>query len=561
MRDGFADFTKAVGLGCSCHQPSRIYEIAPIHCVQPSLVFLSPSPSSARDSKCVPGERAKPLTLSASFRRMTRMHESVSSRMRVLSFVFVALTGLALFAVRLSGPPNLMTDDQERPAAHVLDALRNGHWICQCDWTGKVASKPPMYTWLAALTTLPFERINRFSLTLPSALATVVVGLIVLTVGRARFGWSAGFLAAMAYLLSPAAAKQVVLVRTDGLFTLMVTLTALAAYRAWTRGRGWTWFWLAAALATLTKGPLGVILGAAGLLAAIWEKRTGRRAGLHGSSTAGIALYLLIAAGWFALAYAQIGHALVDKMITSELLGHITTAHARRMWPGQSFYKSPLYFLMRLAPWSLFTCSALWRVWKHPATDDTQRRFERFVVCWFLGGLTIFSLAASQRSDRLFPLLPAAALLAGRELARLIGDRSRRAVIIGSAAAAVVFLGAVAYKYNFIARGEPGMLETIGMRQLAQEVRARAGDDVPLVYLDSPFALQFYLNTMRPQVSFAKAVQLLRGSAPVAVAVHDFTALQNNLGADAPALYELARWPASGEPFVRIVSNHPDLRK
>src|SRR5439155_1467719 len=77
------------------------------------------------------------------------------------------------------------------------------------------------------------------------------------------------------YLLSDVGARQVATARWDGLFALTVTIAALAAFAAWSAGRGWTWFWLAAAVSALTKGPLGVLLAAFGLVAVVWERRSG----------------------------------------------------------------------------------------------------------------------------------------------------------------------------------------------------------------------------------------------------------------------------------------------
>jgi len=53
------------------------------------------------------------------------------------------VVALCLFFLRLSAPSNLMDNDQERPAAYALDALRNGHWLCQRDHNRRDTSKPP----------------------------------------------------------------------------------------------------------------------------------------------------------------------------------------------------------------------------------------------------------------------------------------------------------------------------------------------------------------------------------------------------------------------------------
>src|SRR5437867_407971 len=206
---------------------------------------------------------------------------------------FLGATAIVLFAIALAGQPNLL-DNERRVGAYVLDAVHNGRWLCQRDATGEIASKPPAITWIAAAATLCFDQINRFCVYLPSASATFAVALLLLATGRQRFGWRAGFLAALAYLLSPMGDKAVATARYDGLFALPVTLTALAAFHSWNTGRGWIWFWLAATLGTLVKGPLGLVLGSAGLLAALWEKRSGTPQPIRGSHWTGLILFLCI---------------------------------------------------------------------------------------------------------------------------------------------------------------------------------------------------------------------------------------------------------------------------
>jgi hypothetical protein len=412
-----------------------------------------------------------------------------------------------------------------------------------------------MFTWIAALATLPFGRINRFSLYLPSALATLSVSLIIFRVGRAQFGWQSGFLAAMIYLLSLVADKQAAMARYDGLFTLPVTLGSFAAYRAWVSGRGWTWFWLAAAAATLVKGPLGILLSASGLLAAWWEKRSGTPLGIRGPHWGGIGLLLVICGGWFWLAYQEMGDALIAKMVGRELLGHAVGSNTSH-FPLAGFYEPAFSFLRVFLPWNLIACLGFWRVWRKPSDSVETRRFERFLFCWFFVGLVIFSVAAHQRGRLIFPLIPAAALLAGRELARWVilwsPERIRRAAL----GAAAIFLVGIGVYHHVLLRWSTKVQETVGMKDLAREVQHRFGDQFPINHVDSPFALQFYLNTARPQISTSQAAGLLSGEYPAVVTVSDFVKLRSQLPAQTPC-YEIARWPATNEAAARVVSNVP----
>ena len=473
---------------------------------------------------------------------------------RIAAFILLAVC-IMVFAVRLAGPPMLADNDQERPASYALDAVRNGHWICQMDWMGRIASKPPIYTWLVALFTLLFGRISLLALYLPTALAITGAAFLVMRSGGIRFGWRAGFLGAMVFVLSPMMMKLITLARTDALFAAGVTLGALIALRAWETGKGWTWFWLVAAVTTLTKGPLGVVLSAGGLFAALWEKKSGTPLPLRGRAWPGFILFLVIVGGWFYLAYAEFGQALVDKMIGKELVGHAVQNH-RGGLPGSKLYMSPGYFLVRFAPWSFVACAGFWRVMRRPSPEVRERRFERFAFCWFFTGLLIFSIAPHQRGDLLAPLIPAAALLAGRELDRWLRRLSGGQVLaVGAALTGVVLcIQSVALDFK---RNEKLIHRTIGMKILAGQIEARLGEDADILHVDTPYTLQFYLNTMKPIITSEMASSKLGGQEHVTVAACDWGRIRKHMKKPRVPLYEVAQWPASETPQLRVMSNQP----
>ncbi len=286
----------------------------------------------------------------------------------------------ALFVVRLTGAPDVMANDQDHNASYVLDVLRNGDWIIQNDHLGDISSKPPLYTWLVALLSLPGDEVTRLTLYLPCALSLLGVAIIVARCAAHHFGAMAGLIGAVAFILSQSTAKHLALARTDALFTLGTAVTAVLAYRAWNRGFGWTWFWLAGALTTLTKGPLGVLLASLGLFAAFWEQRSGRPAPIRGWHLLGIGLFVTVTGAWFLAAYLEAGQPLIDTMIGHELIQHAFQGRDGRL-PGEGLHKPTLDFLWRFLPWSVFTFVALWRVIRHPDPKTEQRRFERFLVC------------------------------------------------------------------------------------------------------------------------------------------------------------------------------------
>jgi 4-amino-4-deoxy-L-arabinose transferase-like glycosyltransferase len=471
----------------------------------------------------------------------------------------VLAVGLAIYVIRMMGPEDLADFyHQERAAAYVMDVLRNGNWICQYGYYGEVTSKPPMLTWLAALASLPFPQANWFSLSLPGALATIGLAVLIFSAGSRYFGRAAGFLGALVYLLSPIGAKQMVLVRIDGLFSLTVAVTALLAFNSWQTGRGWIWFWLAGAVATLTKGPLGVLLGGMGLLATVWEKRTGNPAPIKGRHLPGVVLYFVICGGWLALAYAAVGQPLIDIMLGRELVGQMVKS-SRGPAPFVQFYLPTTIFLTRWAPWSLLAVVGFWQAFKRPSADPSPRRMERFLTCWFLGGLIVFSCAAHQRPDLIFPLIPPAAIIVGKVLSGLLATRPRLTrwlVPIGAAAALVlVYLN---YLHGIDDRIRVQRTEAI--KRIARGIKAAGGTTFPVTYNhQSPYGLQFYLNTKRLPVDATWSARLLADKPDVFIATSDIDSIRKALGTNPAEVYVLDTWRGSKQEAVDIISNHPRL--
>lgn len=469
----------------------------------------------------------------------------------------LSLLATLLFAIRLAAPPNLLDQDQERPGTYVLDVVKNGNWLCQHDLTGDITSKPPLYTWLCALVALARNRVDEFTLYLPGALAAWGSAWLIFAFGQKYFGTRAAFFAALASMLCTAGVKEFGLARTDGVFAFTVTATALLGFRAWSLGKGWVWFWLLAAFATLTKGPLGLVLAAAGFLAAFWERKSGEPAPLKGNQLPGIGLFVLITLGWFLLAYRSAGQPLIAKMLGKELVGH-TITETMSHFPGSLFYQPTLYYLGRGAPWSLFGIYGLWRVWRVPSVDAPVRRFERFLFCSFLFGLALFSLATHQRADLLWPIMPAAALLAGRELDRLSRalGASANAVIAG---VVVLLIGGFIFYYFGPHARASYVTQSLQLKNLASRVERDGGMEFPLTHFDDPMGLQVYLNTLRPRVSLEHAAELLRGTEPVFVALNDLKKLQMARNPDDPPIFTVLPTTDDRNYPTRIVSNRRAL--
>ncbi len=405
--------------------------------------------------------------------------------------------GMLVFAIRMSAPADLEGYAQARNIGYIIDLVERGNWLAQRDIEGRIISKPPLHTWTIAPFALALG-VNRLPLVLPSFLAVMALTLLVFHIGKRQFGLLAGGFAGLAVVLAPMMSKHLGLVRSDALFTLWIAAGAWSAYRAWAHGKSWTWFWLFAALSTLTKGPLGLVISASGLLAWFWEKRRfpGTRTP-SGSHLPGLLLFALLCGGWFAAAVSVHGRELVDKLIFDELLGQATGAR-KDSFPGANFPEPTLNLLSRFVPFSFLGFYGLWRVVRRPPEDPDERRFGRFLAMWVFPGLLILSLAAHHRGDLVLPLWPPLALLAGAEGARLARRFPAPRVVAAASAVGVLLLAYAAITYHGGASARNKVIRySEEIRKAAEAFRESGIPPDEVAYLDTPTTFQMYLGSSR----------------------------------------------------------------
>jgi 4-amino-4-deoxy-L-arabinose transferase-like glycosyltransferase len=341
--------------------------------------------------------------------------------MRRWIWLLPLLTVAAIFAIRVTGPPDFLDKDQRRPIDYIVDVVAEGNWVVQRDAGGAITSKPPIYTWLASASTFAFGG-NRIALYLPCGLAMAALVLIAYHLARRRLGLTAALAAAMCLALAIDTQKASVLARTDAVFAATVAVAAWLAMLAWERGRGWWLFWAVCGVVSIAKSPAGVLFASGGLMAAWWGRREpGPRQpdGIWRSHTAGVLLFLLIAGGWFAWAVITLGQPVVDKLLGRELVGHVVANDKGD--PLWSTLLHPLiWFFGLFMPWAAATLIALWRLVRYPPVSPRRRRFLRFMACWLMVGLLALCLTPHKRMILSLPMLLPAAVLAGGEIARLL---------------------------------------------------------------------------------------------------------------------------------------------
>ena len=339
----------------------------------------------------------------------------------------IAVTFAAVLAIRVTAASDLATGDQPLQAAYVRDIVEHGNWIAQHLHDGTPAAKPPLYNWLAAAAIGAAGRSNEFLLKLPSIIAAFIALLLTWSIARTTTGDRAAWIAAMLFCASPMFSKHVYFARTDMLLTMLIVLQMFAAER--TRP---VLFWTAAALALLTKGPVGVLIPI--LACSAWWWSDGELSERWNAMRWKLGLPLSLAAfgAWFVAAVATGGRPVFDQLVISETLDRFAAHSSKSKENRHILYYIP-HFLARMAPVSLFAVSAI------------VQRVRGIAFWWLATGFVFLSLIPSKRADRLFPLLPAACIVAGWVIDRwLRGTTTLIAVLAVAFASAAVTLPFVA---------------------------------------------------------------------------------------------------------------------
>jgi 4-amino-4-deoxy-L-arabinose transferase-like glycosyltransferase len=389
--------------------------------------------------------------------------------------LLLALTA-SLLVFRLGAVP-LLGPDEPRYARVAVEMGRSGDWVTPTLQGQPWLEKPALYYWLAAAAFKAFGE-TEVAARLPSVLACVFLVGVTALVGARLYGRSAGLhagfilgTAVLPFAYGRAASMDMLLAATT---TASIGLLALAFLGV--AGRAAVPVAAAfAGLATLAKGPLGLLLPAlvaAGFVAWTRDFSLVRKA-LSGT---GLILFVLVAAPWYTLISLAQGRAFLDVFILNHNLQRFTsTIHHH---PG------PFYFYVPLVVGGFFCWSGLLLPGLAGLRPRTSRR-DGFVLLWFLLPFLLFSAAASKLPGYILPCLPPLALLMGRAADRLVRGETSWPPGTGPRAVALLTLILASLvpvlPANLLKRGDPGWLLTLPLAvwavMLALSVSRRLAPD------------------------------------------------------------------------------------
>ena len=196
--------------------------------------------------------------------------------------------------------------------------------------------------------------------------------------------------------------------------------------------------WSSLALATLSKGPVAVVLCGGALVVYLATTRDWRLLGML-QPVRGAALFALIAGPWF-IAVSRANPEFAHFFFIHEHVERfLTTEHKRE---GPLWYFVPV-LLGGLLPWLSIAAVSLVRAWRTPARDGFSP--ERLLLAMMFVVFAFFSLSGSKLPSYILPMFPAIALLVGRTLATIDGPALKRHLLFVATVAviAAVTIGVV----------------------------------------------------------------------------------------------------------------------
>ena len=309
----------------------------------------------------------------------------------------------------------VMPPDEPRFANQAQSMRSKGEWVVPYISVDINVDKPPMIFWGAAIASLPFDRVTPAASRIPSAIASLIVLLLTVRLGRRLWGSDTiaygGALIALTGIEFFQKSQWCSCDMTMAAFAFMaLTLWSEASFDEPPIGSprlSIALGWAAIGFGLLSKGPVTLLWAFLFVLAeAIARKRF--RPLLRVLANPGIGLMILIIGAWLFALGQRAGWAFVyDATIHQSVHRYMKAWNSVQPWWFYS-YQMP----SDLLPWAAFLPAAIAMVFrKRTAADQRDTIAARSLGLFTLFGVAFFSGSSGKRGVYVMESFPAVSLL------------------------------------------------------------------------------------------------------------------------------------------------------
>jgi len=306
--------------------------------------------------------------------------------------------------------------------AHEMAA--KNEWMTPIIFGQPQFEKPPLTFWLLEMAFKTWGETPFSARFFPALFATIGV-MAVYFLGLMGFkDERKAFLSALVLASCAFYAGMGKTVFTDMIFTVFIlcalTMFGFGFTDRRRQGIGFIGFYVFCALATLTKGPLGLLVPQmAVILFLLYQRQINFLRNWW--VLAGILLFLGLALPWYVYIYHQYGQAFIHEFFYNDHWRRLLVAEHRG---NDHWFFYPMTMAAGLFPWSLFLLAAGVDLFRR--LKSSLPVIDYLCLSWILAVLMVFQFAHSKLASYILPLFPALALMTGNFLGNALSQIQHR---------------------------------------------------------------------------------------------------------------------------------------
>ncbi len=354
----------------------------------------------------------------------------------------ITLILLSLFYFALCFIPSYQRDlwepDEPRFVLVAKEMVESGNFVMPHRNGKPYPDKPPFYFWTIVASSKLTGGFNTPSGIMPvamaGALSIILTFLIALKLGYRE---EIAFASAIIFASSAKVWWQSTHAQIDMLLAFLIYLSVYLALLYLIDKKEWaiTLSFFLMGIATLTKGPVGIIIPLGSIISyLVWTKKW-KETKLFSLKT--VSAFLFPVGLWLALLILQ-AISSGNTAYLENILFKQTVVRYAKSW----HHFQPVYYYIKVLvhdffPWSLFLYYFLWRMWKERKESALTDR-EKFLLSWFLFTVVFFSIPSGKRGLYILPMYPAISIFVASKLYQFKEEKWLKPAII--AISIVVFL-------------------------------------------------------------------------------------------------------------------------
>ena len=413
--------------------------------------------------------------------------------------IILTVACILFFSFRSGDIGSQFTGDENFYFQSAKNMLTSNDWLTPRYFGRPRFQKPILYYWLIAASFKIFG-INWYAARFPSIIMGSLIIVLAYLIGQALFkNTTSSLLSAVILATTFKFFKYTRTAIPDMVLLFFVTLS-LYIFIGFINSKKRIFLFslfFVLALATLTKGPIGLIIPLLSMISfSIFSRER-----LFPNKTDvfyGILIYILVAAPWFLTMLIRHGDAFISQIWSREIAHRVAYYSDTKKglecfleYLGTLFFYIPIV-IVRFLPWSIFIPAGLYNSFSISRSSKSEnRRGHMVLLSWFFTVFLFFTFLGEKHSQYMLALTVPFALIAGESFSR----KGIKALITGAiialitASAFLIFLSDKEFRLNNAIIG--GYAARIPVGELSNNDRIGMGSHelIPQqleVYLDKP---------------------------------------------------------------------------